>query len=442
MTPLPQIPPDRVLLLLVQLACVLLLALGLGRLAVRLSLPPIAGELLAGVLLGPSLLGHLSPAVQHWLFPTEAAQANLLDAVGLLGVLLLVGVAGAHVDLRLARRRAKTAAWVSACGLVIPLGLGIAMAYLAPASLLPERHDRLVFALFLGVAMGVSAIPVIAKTLTDMGLLHRDVGQLTLIAGLVDDAVAWFLLSIVSAMATVGVAAGPLSRSVLYLVGFVVLAALLGRPLVRLAMQRAARSADPAPSIATAVVIVLCGAAASHALGLEPVFGAFVAGILLSSRRVVDPARLAPLRSVVLSVLAPIFLATAGLRMDLGELFSRPALVLATAVVLAVAIVGKFAGAYLGARVSRLGHWEGLALGAGLNARGAVELIVALVGLRLGVLDVAAYTAIALIAVVTSLMAPPVLRAVMARISQNDEERLRQADQRDWTGPTPARTPP
>ncbi|GAB3440770.1 cation:proton antiporter [Actinophytocola sediminis] len=439
MTPPPPLAPDQVLILLVQLAALLTLAIGLGRLAGRLNLPPVAGELLAGVLLGPSLLGQLSPSVQHWLFPADAAQANLLDAIGLLGVLLLVGVAGAHVDLGLARRRMAVAASVSIGGLVVPLGLGIGVAYLAPASLLPAQHDRLVFALFFGVAMAVSAIPVIAKTLADMRLLHRDVGQLTLIAGMVNDIVAWFLLSVVSAMATVGLAAGPLARSVAFLVGFVVLAAVLGRPLVRHAMRLAARSADPAPSIATAVVIVLCGAAASHAIGLEPVFGGFVAGILLGSRRLVDPARLAPLRTVVLGVLAPIFLATAGLRMDLSVL-GDPGILLATVVVLVVAIVGKFVGAYLGARVGKLGHWEGLAIGAGLNARGAVELIVALVGLRLGVLDVAAYTVIALVAVVTSLMAPPVLRVAMAHISQNAEERLRQSDQRDWTDPAPART--
>jgi Kef-type K+ transport system membrane component KefB len=147
--------------------------------------------------------------------------------------------------------------------------------------------------------------------------------------------------------------------------------------------------------------------------------------MLIGSSRWVQLGRLAPLRTVVMSVLAPLFFATAGLRMDLTEL-GRPAVLGAAAAVLLVAILGKFVGAYLGARASRLGHWEGLALGAGLNARGVIEVIVAMVGLRLGVLTTAAYTIIVLVAIVTSLMAPPSLRYAMRRIAVSDEERVRE----------------
>lgn len=173
----------------------------------------------------------------------------------------------------------------------------------------------------------------------------------------------------------------------------------------------------------------------TQALGMEAVFGAFVAGILVGSGSgsgAVEPRRLAPLRAVIMSVLAPIFLATAGLRMDLGTLNSGDAL-LAAAVLLSVAVLGKFAGAYVGARTSRLGHWESLALGAAMNARGVVQIIVAMVGLRLGVLTVETYTIIALVAIATSMMAPPLLRIAMSRVSQSADERLRQADHEIWT---------
>src|SRR5262249_6133163 len=145
----------------------------------------------------------------------------------------------------------------------------------------------------------------------------------------------------------------------------------------------------------------------------------------------VDPKRLAPLRTIVLSILAPIFLASAGLRMDLTTL-ANPVVLLAAAAALAIAIVGKFTGAYLGARLSRMGHWEGVAVGAGMNARGVVEIVVAMVGLRLGVLNVTSYTIVALIAIVTSLMAPPLLRMAMSRVSQNAEEQLRLTYQESW----------
>jgi Kef-type K+ transport system membrane component KefB len=219
---------------------------------------------------------------------------------------------------------------------------------------------------------------------------------------------------------------------VLYLVGFVLAAGVIGRYPVRWVMRLAGRSREPGTSILAAVVLVLTGASATQALHMEAVFGAFVAGILIGGRGVVEPRRLAPLRTVVLSVLAPVFIAAAGLRMDLTTLRHRTVL-LAAAVALVIAICGKFAGAYLGARLSRMGHWAGIATGAGMNARGVVEIVVATVGLRLGVLNTAAYTIVALIAIVTSLMAPPLLRIAMAHVEQDAEELLRQQHHEQWT---------
>jgi Kef-type K+ transport system membrane component KefB len=253
---------------------------------------------------------------------------------------------------------------------------------------------------------------------------------------MVTDAVGWFLLSVVSAMAVGGVHGGRVAVTIGALIGFVLAAALLGRPLVRWLFKLAGRSSDSGPSVATAVVVILGGAASTQALGLEAVFGAFVAGALIGAPgmgEVVSPVRLASLRTFVLWVGAPIFLATAGLRMDLTAL-RQPTVLVSALVVLAVAILGKFAGAYLGGRLSRLSPRECLALGAGMNARGVVEVVVALAGLRLGVLTPATYTIIVLVAVVTSLMAPPLLRRAMAGIDATAAEGLREIDQARWSG--------
>jgi Kef-type K+ transport system membrane component KefB len=434
--PVAPLAAKPLLVFLLALVVLLLLARLLGSLAERLGLPAIVGELMTGVILGPSLLGHLAPGVSGWMLPAKPDQMHLIDAVGQLGVLLLVGITGTHLDVGLLRRQAFTATAVSVCGLVVPLSLGVATGLLVPASLTANgRSGHWVFALFLGVAMCVSAIPVIAKTLSDMRLLHRNVGQLTLAAGMIDDAVGWLLLSVVSAAATVGVSAGRVGLTLAYLVGFVAVGASAGRLLVRRVMARAARSEEPGPTVAAAVIVVLLGAVVTQTLGLEPVFGAFVAGILIATSRPAQ-VRLAPLRTVVLSVLAPLFLATAGLRMDLTALV-RPAVAVTAVAVLAVAIAGKFVGAYTGARLSRLSPWEGLALGAGMNARGVIEVIVALIGLRLGVLNTATYTIVVLVAIVTSLMAPPLLRLAMARVASNDDERLRKMDHDLWRGADP-----
>ncbi|MCW6008138.1 cation:proton antiporter [Micromonospora sp. CPCC 205371] len=425
--------PRQLLVFLLALTVLLLVARCLGWLARQVRLPALVGELATGVVLGPSLLGQVAPQVTGWLRLDHPEQVHLLDAVGQFGVLLLVGVTGAHLDIGLLRRQAATAARVSLGGLLVPLGLGIGLGIVIAPLVSLGAGGRPVFALFLGVAMCVSAIPVIAKTLSDMRLLHRNTGQLILVAGTLDDVIGWFLLSVVSAAAVNGLSTGKVSLSLLYLTGFVLLAALVGRPLVRSAMRLADRSDEPGASVSMAVIVVLLGAVATHALGMEPVFGAFVAGLLIGAPGAADQRKLAPLRTVVLSVLAPIFLAGAGLRMDLTAL-AEPAIALTAALVLVVAVLGKFAGAYLGARLSRLTPWEGLAIGAGMNARGVVEVIVALVGLRLGVLDTAMYTVIVLVALATSVMAPPLLRLAMARVEQGDDERLRQLEQEAWQG--------
>ncbi|MEU2170972.1 cation:proton antiporter [Micromonospora chersina] len=425
--------PQHLLWFLVGIGLLLLTARLLGALAERLRMPAVVGELTAGVLIGPSVLGHLAPGVTDRLFTGAAEQLHLVDAVGQIGVLLLVGVTGTHLDLRLLRRQRATTLTVSLCGLLVPLVAGVAVGYLLPMPVVPGGPgNRAVFALFLGVAMCVSAIPVIAKTLTDMRLLHRNIGQLTLAAAVVDDALGWLMLSVVAAAATIGVSAGVVTMSVMYLVGFVVVAATLGRLLVRTVMRVAAGRPGDTSAVASAVILILLGAATTQALGMEPVFGAFMAGILIAGSRAVQP-KLAGLRTIVFGVLAPIFMATAGLRMDLTAL-ARPAVALTAVVVLVVAVVGKFSGAYLGARLRRLSRWEALALGAGLNARGVIEVIVALTGLRLKVLDVAGYTVIVLVAIVTSVLAPPLLRLSMRRIAGTDDERLREIDHDTWRG--------
>ncbi|NUT90768.1 MAG: cation:proton antiporter [Saccharothrix sp.] len=414
-----------VLVFLVQAAVLLGAALLLGRLAVRLGMPSVVGELASGVLLGPSLLGAFAPVFD------DPVQVHLLDAVGLVGVLLLVGFTGMHLDLGLARRQGRAAAWVGAGGLLVPLGLGVGAGFVLPAAMLGPAAERPVFALFLGVAVCVSAIPVIAKVLLEMNLLHRDIGQLTITAAAVDDVVGWSLLAVVSGLAASGLTAGHLAWSLAAPVLVVVGSLVVGRPVVRRALRAAHRSGEPGVTVAVAVLLVLAFAAAASAMGLEPVLGAFACGLVISSVGGLaggPPAvgdvggePLVVLRTFVMGVLAPLFFATAGLRMDLTAL-RHPAVLATAGGVLLLAVVGKFAGAYLGARLARLSHWEGLALGAGLNARGVIGVIVALVGLRLEVLTTAAYTVVVLVSVVTSLMAPPTLRYAARRIAVTDEE--------------------
>ncbi|MEF9904736.1 cation:proton antiporter [Streptomyces sp. P9-A2] len=424
-SPVAPLAAHDLLMFLLQIGVLLGTAVLLGRLAQRLGMPAVAGELCAGVLLGPSLLAPLAPGLAAWLLPQRPGPMHLLDAVGQLGVLLLVGVTGMGVDLGLVRRKGKAALLVSAGGLVVPLVCGAAAALAIPATLLVDGVDRTVFALFTGVALCVSALPVIARTLLDMGLLHRDIGQLTIGASLVDDLAGWLLLSVVSAMATTGVHGPDVLWSVASLAAFLACARFVGGPLVRRALRWSARSGggDSVPAVCT--VLILLGAAAGHALHMEAVIGAFLVGVLIGSCAEFDRERAAPLRVVAVTVLAPLFFATAGLRIDLTALV-RPEVAGSALLVLFVAVAGKYAGVYAGARAGRLGHWEGLALGAGMNARGVIGVIIAMVGLRLGVLTAEMYTIVVLVAIVTSVMAAPLMRLAVRRMPVTAEERLRE----------------
>jgi Kef-type K+ transport system membrane component KefB len=412
--PIAPLGAHQVLVLLLQIGLLLGLALVLGRLAQRFGTPAVVGELCAGVLLGPSVLGHAVPGVSGWLLPHNPSQMHLLDAMGQFGVVLLVGVTGMNIDLSWILRQGATVARVSMGGLVVPLGLGVAIGFVLPPVLLATGGDRTVFASFIGLAMCVSAIPVIAKTLLDMRLLHRNIGQLIIGAAVIDDVIGWLLLSIVAAMARNGVSVGRVAESTAFLAGVILFAVTIGRPAVGTVLRISARSTEPGTVIAAAVLLIVLSAAGTQALGMEAILGAFYCGILIGSTGRVDRARLAPLRTLVMALFAPLFFATAGLRMDLTALV-RPVVLGTAFLVLLVAIVGKFTGVYVGARTSRLGRWDALALGAGMNSRGIIEVIIGMIGLQLGVLTTEMYTIIVLVAIATSMMAPPMLRYTLAR---------------------------
>ncbi|HKS44181.1 MAG TPA: cation:proton antiporter [Amycolatopsis sp.] len=418
----------QLLVFLLQIGLLLGAAILLGRLAAKAKLPPLVGELTAGVLLGPSVFGNLLPDVSRWLLPQEPGQMQLLSAVAQLGLLLLVAVTGAHVDLGLIRRRRRAIGLVSVGSVALPLALGCLLGFLLPDALMAQGANRGAFALFVGVAIAVSALPVISKTLLDMGLMHRDVGQMTIGAAAVSDVIGWLLLSVVSAMVTSSaVSAGVIFRTVGYLLAVLVLTVLVMRPAARWLLRRAERSGQPGLGVAVIVVLVVLAAAGTHALGLEPILGAFLGGLIISSlgapvRRVLDS-----MRPLIMAALVPLYFVMAGLRVELSA-FGDPAILLATAVTILVATLAKFAGGYAGARLGRIGHREALAIGAGLNARGVVEIVVATVGLQLGILTSATYAIVVLLAVLTSVMAPPMLRLTLKRTPASVAEQERERE--------------
>ncbi len=425
----------QLLLFWCQLLALVLTARVLGAGMRRLGQPAVVGELAAGLLLGPSVLGKLAPSIQLWLFPPDPVQRSLLAGVAWIGVFLLLVLTGLETDLKLIRRLGGATARVAIGSLLIPLAAGVTLGLALPAGFVGEKASHPVFALFMGTALSLSALPVIAKILTDLDLMRRNVAQALIAAAMVDDVAGWILLGVVSGLAQSGAVDLPrLLVTVGGLALFVALAFTVGRSAVDRALRALrARSTEASETLTVMLVVALCGSALTHALGLEAVFGAFIAGIVLGSSRYYDAEASAHIQSAAIGFFAPLFFATAGLRVDLG-LLADPEVALWGGVVVAVATLSKFVGALLGSRLARLMTREGLALAVGLNARGAVEIVLATIGLSIGVLNAKSYSVVVAMAVITSVMAPPLLRALLRDWPGSEEEQERLARERSLGG--------
>jgi Kef-type K+ transport system membrane component KefB/nucleotide-binding universal stress UspA family protein len=415
-----------ILILLLQLAGLLLLARLLAEAMRRIGQPAVIGELLAGVLLGPTILGHFAPGLFTLAFPQETAQFHLLEVISWLGMILLLLLTGLETDIRAMRNLGRAAFMASVFGMVVPFGSGLALGWMLPDAYLTDPANRPIFAAFLATAMAISAMPVIAKILIDLDLIRRNVGMVILSAAVVDDTTGWLVLSIIAGIAAGGAfAPAQFAMTLLWLVLFLVAIRWLAYPALARAVQYVNGRVDLAGADITLILVfTFLTAAATEAIGIHAVFGAFVAGLLIRQLPRVRSSSLEALEVFVLSALSPIFFAFVGLKVDLWALtgWQLPL------VVIGVAIFGKLAGCYLGGRLGRLSHWESLAIGFGMNARGAMELIVALIGLSLGLLTQEMYSTIVMVAVVTSFMAPLLLRWAIPHIPLREDERRRLED--------------
>ncbi|HEX2028609.1 MAG TPA: cation:proton antiporter [Nitriliruptorales bacterium] len=416
---------DHALLLFwLQMLVLFTAARGLGLLAQRIGQPAVVGELTAGILVGPSLLGRLFPEVALWLFPGDPLSSGVLLSVAWVGVVLLLIETGIETDLDLLVRIGRSTAFVPVGSLLLPLAFGIGMGFVMPPQFL-TGGSRTIFALFLGICLAVSSLPVVAKILIEMNLMRRNIGQVILVAGMADDIVGWVMLSTLAGAASSGqVQPVRLGLIVLAIGGFIGFAFTVGQSATNALLRRSLRASDGMVLPMTALMgIVFTFAALTQAIRIEAVFGAFVAGIVIGRSRFLRPELEEAIHAFSHGVFAPIFFATAGMFMDLWQL-ANPTGLLWAAIVIVVASVGKLAGSYVGAR-GPLGHREAIAVGIGLNARGALEVIIATIALSLGVFNQQTYTVILLLALSTSIAAPPFLRWALSRVEISGDEAAR-----------------
>jgi Kef-type K+ transport system membrane component KefB len=385
--------------LLVGLTAICVVAWIGGAAAVRLRQPRVVGQILAGIALGPSVLGAVWPAAAAWLFPEDLL--GPLAAIAQLGLVLFMFLVGAELDLGHLRGEGRRAVVISQVGIVVPLFLGVVLGVVVHDRF-GEGAGRLGFALFLGAAMAITAFPVLASILRESGLLARPVGALAMTCAAIDDATAWLLLAAVVAIVE---ASGVVEAVVTVALFAAYVAAMWG--VVRPVLRR-----HPELPLPVCIALALGSAWVTEVIGVHAIFGAFLAGAVLPRGRPVAAVhRIEPL---VVNLLLPVFFVMAGLSTRFGLLDSW-AVVALTVGVVAVAVVGKLGGVSVAARVVGMRSVDAIGVGVMMNARGLTEIVILTIGLELGVIGERVFSAMVVMALVTTLMTRPALDLLRRR---------------------------
>ena len=406
----------------------LLIAVGrlLGEWMQRIGQPAVIGQLLAGIILGPSVFGAIWPAGQQAIFPPNLSDRQMLNAVSDIGVLLLLLLTGMETDLALVKRVRRTAAIISAAGIVIPFGCGYVLGEMLPDSVLPDPNRRLLTSLFLATALSISSVKIVAAVLREVDYLRRNLGQVILAAAILDDTIGWTILAFIGGLAAQGrIVIGPVLFSVLGTAAFLSFCFTIGGRLVaRIIRWTNDHFVSEMPVISVILVIMIALALVTNFIGVHTVLGAFAAGIMIGQSPILTKHIEEQLRGLIVALFMPVFFGVAGLAIDL-KVLSNPHLLGFALLLIGIASIGKLGGCYLGSRVARLNHPEALAVGFAMNARGSTEVILATIGLTIGVLNQQLFTVIVLMAVVTTVCMSPLLRWALARVPIRDEEKAR-----------------
>src|ERR1700683_22348 len=400
-----------VVVFITQIVALLIAGRLMGELMQRVGQPPVIGQILAGVLLGPSVLGYLAPSLYHGLFPAGVEAKAMLDAVAQLGILLLLLMTGMETDLSVFRTARRPALSISLAGIVVPFACGVTLGIFLPESLLPGPQQRLITTLFLGTALSICSVKIVALVVRDLGFVRRTVGQVIIAASILDDTIGWLIVSVIFSLAVRGrIDFAAVTGSLLGTVFFLTLSFTIGRRVVYQVIRWSNDSlTSEMATVTTIVVIAGLMALLTNAIGVHLVLGAFIAGVLIGQAPMLTTRVDAQLRGLIVALFMPVFFALAGLSTDLGAL-AKPQLLLLTGILIVLASAGKFIGAFVGGRVGGLNYAESFAVGCGMNARGSTEIIVASIGLSLGALSESLFTAIVAMAVVTTMAMPPMLR--------------------------------
>lgn len=403
------VAPPNLTAFFLSLGILLFSARLLGEVARRLNQPSVIGEILAGILLGPTILGTFAPGFSQFLFPTQGSGAIALDALTTLAITLFLLVAGIEIDLTTVWRQGKTALTVAITGMIVPFVLGFVPAWFFPRVMGGESGaDPLIFALFMATALSISALPVIAKTLMDLKLYRSDLGMLVVAAAVLNDIAGWIVFAVILGMLGKGAThAMGIGQTIWLTIGFALGMLTVGRWLInRMLPWIQAHTSWPGGVLGFALSLALVAGAFTEWIGIHAIFGAFIAGVALGDSKHLRERTRATIDQFVSFIFAPLFFASIGLKVNFFAHFD----LLLVLTVLVIATLGKVLGCGLAGRVSGLAPREAWALGFGMNARGAMEIILGLLALKTGMIGERLFVALVIMALVTSMISGPMLQ--------------------------------
>lgn len=391
---------------LLQLIIIIVASRLVGLAVKRIGQPVVMGEIIAGIALGPSLFGNFFPEVSEMIFPPESlGNLQMLSQVGLI---LFMFVIGMELDLNIIKNKAKAALFISYASIILPFGLGIGLAYFLEQDFLPAGIPFYAFALFMGIAMSITAFPVLARVIRERGISNTRTGIIALTSAALNDVTGWCLLAFVIALARADGIQAPLytlGGTLLYLAAMLFLV----RPFLKnLAARKFNLNIIRQSTVAVIFIILLVSSLCCELLGIHALFGAFMTGLVMPLEWNFRKLIIEKVEDVALVLLLPLFFVLTGLRTEIG-LVNTTTLWLICGMITLVAIAGKMGGSYIAARYTGENKYDSLAIGILMNTRGLMELIILNIGYDLGILSPQVFTMLVIMALVTTLMTNPLL---------------------------------
>ncbi|MCE5277482.1 MAG: cation:proton antiporter [Planctomycetaceae bacterium] len=432
-----QLSDHNIFIFLVQLSLLLSIARGLGYICQRFGQPSLLGEILTGVILGPTLLGHLAPSVHAFIFPRDPIQFAMIDTVAWIGILLMLLAAGMEVDVSVAWRQRREALKISILDVILPMAVAFGAAMLLPDRYVPQSQSRLLFAFFVATVMTISALPVTVKALHDLNILKSDLGLLVISALTVNDIIGWMIFTLVLGLASQSqLAVGPVLTTVTATVVFAAFCILLGRRWVAagIAAVQKGHAGDAGLVLTFVCCVGLIAGALTHWVGIHALFGLFLAGIMAGDAPALSQRTRSVINQMVHAIFVPIFFATIALQINFLENLD-PLLIF---VFLVVGIAGRYAGAWVGARWTSLTKWDRVLVAIAHTPGGAMEMVMALVAFKMKLITAPVYVAIVFSALASSVLLGPWMAWSIRRRRQINviDLFLRRAMRLNLAGPT------